>query len=977
MVAMRWGVCFLAMLVLVACGEARMSEAELKAAVDAYLHQDAGLIGDLSGSDTAIGPDAKASDATDQTDGAADTDAPGDDAAAEIEDDTEPLDADPCPPGKCDDGNPCTIDLCDADGKCDVDLVADDENCGDSGGKCKSGECVAGEVADSGPTDVPDAQGADSDVADTSKPDTDAADTAPDAGGCPGGCDDGNPCTNDSCGSSGCQYANSNGVCNDGNPCTSGDICDSGSCTPGTNICNCNSDIQCAKGEDGNLCNGTLFCDKVTAPYQCKVNPATIVDCSAVAANDGQCKTTSCNTQNGKCETALKADYLACDADGSACTDKDHCFGGTCTAGTKVFCDDGNACTTDSCDSKAGCQVTNTASGAACPTGSCDGKGSCVANGAPAGMVLIPGGTFWMGCNAVLDTKCSSIEAPQHKVTLSPYYMDATELTVAAYKQCVDAGGCSAPAGDSLSPLCNWNEQTGTPKTGRDQHPVNCVTWPQAQKFCKWRGSKLDTANGSKYDLPTEAQWEMAARGSCEKNGSSAAVAGCAAKMRTYPWGETQPTCTLAVMDGGGFGCGTNHTAPVAQLAAGASPYGLLDMAGNVEEWTLDFFGNYYPVSPMQDPLNTTAASMNAVRGGSLAETPTGLRSAYRSNAGTQDAWEGLGLRCARSYCTPELCDDGNPCTTDTCDGSDHCVHASSQAGKACTGGICDGNGTCIAAPPAGMTLVPAGTFWMGCNNKLDAACVNYPNEAPQHKVTLSAYLLDQTEVTAVAYQACVDAGGCAAPGAGQLLPADCNWDAATKKAKTGKELHPINCVAWAEAQDYCKWRGKQVDPGNADLYDLPTEAQWEMAARGSCEKNGKAATDDLGCKGAMRTYPWGEQTPTCDFAVMWNGQNGCGAKSTMPVGSKAQGDGPYGQHDLIGNIAEWTRDWFSDLAYSSTAAADPIGPATGTNRAIRGGDFYHDAQVLRAGYRVSDNPASGGTAYGLRCARAYVKPPP
>lgn len=203
---MRKLIVLLAIVLLAACGEDRKSDAELKAAVDAYLHHDAGLTGDLLGSDTAAGPDGDTPDASDQADG--EPDGAGADAAPEIEDDTQLFDADPCPPGKCDDGNPCTIDLCDVDGKCDVDLVADGENCGDFGGTCKSGECVGGEVPDGGPTDVPD--------------------TVADVPSCPGGCDDSNPCTKDFCSVAGTCSATK---LSDGTGCgTAGGKCASGKC---------------------------------------------------------------------------------------------------------------------------------------------------------------------------------------------------------------------------------------------------------------------------------------------------------------------------------------------------------------------------------------------------------------------------------------------------------------------------------------------------------------------------------------------------------------------------------------------------------------------------------------------------------------------------------------------------------------------------------------------------------------------------
>ena len=191
----------------------------------------------------------------------------------------------------------------------------------------------------------------------------------------------------------------------------------------------------------------------------------------------------------------------------------------------------------------------------------------------------------------------------------------------------------------------------------------------------------------------------------------------------------------------------------------------------------------------------------------------------------------------------------------------------------------------------------------MGCNATKDTVCSGQTNENPQHKVALSAYFIDVTEVTVAEFKKCMDAGGCAAPGGDASCGSYSNWDSVAVKAKSGREQHPVNCVNWTESQKYCKWRGGQVDAANAAKYDLPTEAQWEMAARGSCEKNGKAATDDAGCKAAMRTYPWGEQAPSCTYTIMSDGGVGCGANTTAVVGSKAAGDSPYGAHDIAGNV--------------------------------------------------------------------------
>ncbi len=290
-------------------------------------------------------------------------------------------------------------------------------------------------------------------------------------------------------------------------------------------------------------------------------------------------------------------------------------------------CDDGNACTTDACDGAGVCQHAPLGAGITCGTDKvCDVGSTCVEG--YVGMVLIPAGTFWMGCNEVKDNSCFATEEPQHKVTLSAYYMDLTETTVAQYKACVDAGGCTVPA--HVQPY-NFATYPGFPN-----NPVNYVTWTQSEAYCKWRGVA--------FDLPTEAQWEMAARGSCEKNGSTAGDPGCAAAMRRYPWGAATASESYAVFN-------VASTAAVGSVPAGDSPYGVHDMAGNVWEWTRDWYSaTYYNSSPAMDPFNSVPASYRVARGGCFVNVPgSNALGAGRRNY-SMDANVVVGLRCVRSY---------------------------------------------------------------------------------------------------------------------------------------------------------------------------------------------------------------------------------------------------------------------------------------------------------------------------------------
>jgi formylglycine-generating enzyme required for sulfatase activity len=217
------------------------------------------------------------------------------------------------------------------------------------------------------------------------------------------------------------------------------------------------------------------------------------------------------------------------------------------------------------------------------------------------------------------------------------------------------------------------------------------------------------------------------------------------------------------------------------------------------------------------------------------------------------------------------------------------------------------------------MALIPAGQFTMGSDN-------GDKDEKPVHTVYLNDFYIDKYEVTNALYKDCVTAGVCAQP---QNVR---NYD------NSQYANHPVVYVDWNMAKAYCEWRGAQ----------LPTEAQWEKAARG---------TDG-------RTYPWGE-------GIECNKANylGC-VDDTKTVGSYENGQSPYGLYDMAGNVWEWTADWYSDTYYQSSPAENPPGPDSGQYRVLRGGALNQDAYLLRDSARLGVNPANVFLGFGIRCAR-------
>ena len=229
-----------------------------------------------------------------------------------------------------------------------------------------------------------------------------------------------------------------------------------------------------------------------------------------------------------------------------------------------------------------------------------------------------------------------------------------------------------------------------------------------------------------------------------------------------------------------------------------------------------------------------------------------------------------------------------------------------------------------------GMVKIPAGEFWMGSDDVES-------DEQPRRQVNLDAYWIDKVEVTVEGYGQCVREGKCSAPKSTKEDGAY-NWEA------SGRGKHPINGVDWAQAVAYCEWAGKR----------LPSEAQWEKAARG---------TDG-------RTYPWGEEEASCERAVMDEGGNGCGTGGTMEVGSKKGGASPYGVEDMAGNVWEWVQDWYDTDYYASAPSKNPVNLESGFERILRGGSWGNDPSTPRAANRGYDAPSSADSFTGFRCAR-------
>jgi formylglycine-generating enzyme required for sulfatase activity len=237
-----------------------------------------------------------------------------------------------------------------------------------------------------------------------------------------------------------------------------------------------------------------------------------------------------------------------------------------------------------------------------------------------------------------------------------------------------------------------------------------------------------------------------------------------------------------------------------------------------------------------------------------------------------------------------------------------------------------------IGKDGAPMMLVPAGEFTMGSNT-------GHSEEKPVHHVYVDAFYMDQYEVTVTLYAKFLNATG-------RYQPTLYGFQAAL--ASQGDR--PVIGVTWHDAVAYCQWAGKR----------LPTEAEWEKAARG---------TD-------RREYPWGNEAPSSDrgnYGQYPMPNINPYADRLKPVGSYGNGKSPYGIYDMAGNVWEWVADWYGD--YSVNPERNPKGPpskemAIHPYKVLRGGSWYIDPSDLRSAHRHADLPSHPNAINGFRCAQ-------
>ena len=647
----------------------------------------------------------------------------------------------------------------------------------------------------------------------------------------------------------------------------------------------------------------------------------------------------------------------------------------------------------------------------------------------PAGFALIPAGAFQMGESF---GEGEVAERPLRRVTVSAFYMAQRETTKALWDEVrvwgISRGYTDLPVGGGKA----------------SHHPVQTVTWFDVIKWCNARsekegltpcytvgGSPLRTGTvipvvnwtGNGYRLPTEAEWEKAARGGLKK--------------KRFPWGDTidhgqvnyqsneKFTPDISAMRGfhptydtGDF----PYTSPVGSFKANG--YGLYDMTGNVWEWCWDWYGTY-PSGQPTDPKGSASGLVRVQRGGSwgnyayfcrvsardrcnpfLSDYALGFRVVLFADASARAApivttgvavgGDGAGIFTVSGSV---IADGGSPVTArgvvyglvpeptltssmvspsgaGSGDFSSNLknllldttyyarAYATSSIGTAY--GV-DITFNTASSTPVGFALIPAGTFQMG--DSLDGG-----SDAVVRTVKVSAFYMAKTEVTKADWNE-VRAWGISrgytdlAVGGGKAIN------------------HPVQNVTWWDAIKWCNARSEKdgLKPcyrvgGNimrtgvteptanwaANGYRLPTEAEWEKAARGGL----------IG-----KRFPWGDTishsqanyvsdslyaydvSPTRGYHPQYLASN---EPFTSPVGSFAANG--FGLHDMAGNVLEWCWDWVGD--YATAASTDPRGASSGTLRITRGGMWNASLVYCRVADRNWSGPFGSNFFFGFRPAR-------
>jgi|GEM_PF-2081792 len=558
-------------------------------------------------------------------------------------------------------------------------------------------------------------------------------------------------------------------------------------------------------------------------------------------------------------------------------------------------------------------------------------------------MVLVPEGPYSMGATYRTTSQ------PVHTVNVPAFYLDVYEVTNSQYKAFCDSTGRTYPPDPQF---------TGMPNYFTDplyaNYPVVSVSWYDARAYATWKGKRL----------PTEAEWERAAKGNVDN--------------RPWPWGDTWVAANANIYQNAADSF--EFTSPVGHYVNGISPTGCYNMAGNVSEWCEDDWHDDYNGAPTDGSawIDNPRGPYRIIRGGSWQGYDYSARCAERDLNEPSMQHSAIGFRCARSITInqPPLT-PSSPIPTDsainqsvtvtlawTCNDPDNDPTTYDvYFGTASTPPLVNSSQTAATYDPdtlannttyywrivahdnhdhstsgpvwsfttlmGGMVLVPAGPYTMGSSALGSTA-------RPEHTVDIPAFYMDIYEVTNAQYRAFCDSTS-------RAYPSDPGFYTNYFTSPTYAS-YPVVMVDWNDASAYATWAGKR----------LPTEAEWERAAKGN--------TDN-------RLYPWGDAWVAANANVINNPADGY--TYTSPVGNYPNGISPAGCYDMAGNVFEWCEDdWHSNYTGAPTDGNAWINNPRGAYRILRGGSWNVNQLNAPCAFRFFDSPTSRYNLYGFRCAR-------
>ena len=496
-------------------------------------------------------------------------------------------------------------------------------------------------------------------------------------------------------------------------------------------------------------------------------------------------------------------------------------------------------------------------------TKSADGDKTFTVNGITFTMKPVAGGTFTMGATDEQGNDAESNEKPAHQVTLNDYFIGESEVTQDLWQ---------AVMGKNPSQF----------NIGVSNLPVEQVSWNDCQKFIQ----KLNNITGQKFRLPTEAEWEYAARGG--KNSKGYKYSG-SNNIEDVAWHKDNSSYNTHIV----------KTKVPNEL-------GIYDMSGNVWEWCSDWYGRYNS-NAQSGPAGPLSGSNRILRGGCFFSKAITNRITDRSVYAPDSISGRIGLRLAMSASVDEQQNPPSVNVPNVVDNSFKSNVVSSEDKFFTVKGV-----TFTMKPVAG------GTFTMGATPEQGSDADK--DEKPVHQVTLSDYYIGETEVTQELWQAVMG----------------------NNPSKFKGYNHPVEKVSWKDCQAFIQ----KLNEVTGQTFRLPTEAEWEYAARGGNKSKG---------------YKYSGSNNLNDVA--WYTDNCGGTHHAV----KTRQPNELDIYDMSGNVWEWCNDRYGKYKYDTQT--NPTGPTNGSNRVSRGGSWLHDTWICRVSLRGLNTSGFRNDGFGFRLA--------